>query len=58
MVENVNLIEGGTKSNCRGLVTNLENKFRETICSVPKKLQQMSKKRSGSLEGYMMNSRG
>jgi hypothetical protein len=57
MVDNGNGVEG-VKPGCRAISTNLENKFRETISNVPKKMQQMNKKRSGSLEGYMMNSRG
>lgn len=57
IVDNGNGVEG-VKPGCRAISMNLENKFRETISNVPKKLQQMNKKRSGSLEGYMMNSRG
>ena len=57
IIDNVNIVEG-VKSNVRGISSNLESKFRETIGSVPKKLQQVNKKRSGSLEGFCVNTRG
>jgi hypothetical protein len=47
IIDNGNIVEG-VKPGCREISTNLENKFRETISNVPKKVQQMNKKTSGS----------